>query len=226
MHRHQLLGVVIGVSCAAGVAAAERSPSRPDASAVVIDIAFGPTCTDSDALALARRESSQIWAAGGLSLRWVGAAELRYAGPPSEWLVVQCATSIAAALEGPEAPRVMPIAAMRFIDARPTNTITLSLVNAQTLLRQDEAVTSGPVHGLVGLRTLRLGRMLGRAIAHEVGHFVNRSGVHTRRGLMRATHSVAALTGTSLAPFSMDAEYVRLLQARRGGEPAPDTYQY
>ncbi len=76
------------------------------------------------------------------------------------------------------------------------------------------------------MRALRLGRMLGRAIAHEVGHYVNRSGVHTRRGLMRATHSVAALTGTSLAPFSMDAEYVRLLQARRGGEAAPDTYQY
>jgi hypothetical protein len=119
----------------------------------------------------------------------------------------------------------MPIAAIRFIDARPMNTITLSLTNAQALLRRDETVTSGQVRGLTAVRTLRLGRMLGRAIAHEVGHFLNQSETHTRRGLMRATHSVAALTGTSLGPFSMDPEHVRLLQARRVGESAPETYQ-
>ena len=56
-----------------------------------------------------------------------------------------------------------------------------------------------------------LSRALGRALAHEVGHFVMRSPHHSARGLMRSRHSAAMLTEPSVKPFRLtDVDRARL----------------
>lgn len=61
-------------------------------------------------------------------------------------------------------------------------------------------VTAGPVMGLdlsawpVALREQIIGRALGRALAHEIGHFVLRSPHHSDSGLMRPEYRASALT--------------------------------
>lgn len=56
-----------------------------------------------------------------------------------------------------------------------------------------------------------LARALGRALAHEVGHFVLRSPHHSAYGLMRSRHSASMLTEQSPKPFRLtDIDRARL----------------
>jgi hypothetical protein len=200
MDRHLLPGVVIGVSCAVAVSAVERSPSGLDLTRLVLKTAIVGDCRASrEALDLAQAESARVWARAGVSIRWLPPSELPYASP-TEWLLVRC-DGEEPALADSTPSRIMPIAAIRFLGARPVNTIVLHIENAMTLLRREMPQARGEGGWFIPLREKRLGRMLGRAIAHEIGHFLFQSGEHTRSGLMRATHSVAALTGHSLGPF-------------------------
>jgi hypothetical protein len=103
------------------------------------------------------------------------------------------------------------------------NVITLSPQNANVLLDQDGREARLQNHQFPAMRGLRLGRMLGRALAHEIGHFLSESGAHTEYGLMRPTHSVAAFTGVSLDPFSISAELRKVLSARRTSHDLSDS---
>lgn len=63
----------------------------------------------------------------------------------------------------------------------------------------------------VAVRDRLLARALGRALAHEVGHFVLRSPHHPSRGLMRSRHSASMLTEASAKPFRLtDVDRARL----------------
>ena len=56
-----------------------------------------------------------------------------------------------------------------------------------------------------------LGRALGRALAHEVGHFVLRWSHHAKAGLMQPSHHASALTDPDLKGFALtDVEVARL----------------
>ena len=63
-------------------------------------------------------------------------------------------------------------------------------------------------------RDLILGRVLGRALAHEIGHFLLRSRVHSATGLMRALQPVAALVAPDRRDFGLSPdEVIRLRHA-------------
>ena len=200
MVRHLLPGVVIGLSCAATAFAADRSPTRLDVRPVVLTVAMAGGCRTNDTVvALAQSEATRVWSHADVTLRWVSVSELPYRASLSEWVLVRCSDAHSGAAQEPK----IPIAAIRFVGGLPTNTIAVSIENAQTLLRR-EARERDPRTRFKPFLDIGLGRMLGRAIAHEIGHFLTQSGEHTRSGLMRATHTVAALTGTSLRPFKVD----------------------
>ena len=204
----QVFHVFVFCSYAATAFAADRVPSRMDVKPTVLAIAMAADCrTTNKTTGIAKQEAARVWSRADVSLRWVAASELPFGSP--DWLVVRCAAE-QMPVNSPEPIEVMPIAAIRFVDSRPTNTITLSLRNANTLLQRD-ADRSRDDHGaLIPFKEIRLGRLLGRAIAHEVGHFLSRSGAHTSSGLMRRTHTVAALTGASIGPFSVDLDDERV----------------
>ena len=63
-------------------------------------------------------------------------------------------------------------------------------------------------------RDLILGRVLGRALAHEIGHFLLRSRVHAAAGLMRAFQPVTALVAPDRRDFGLSPdEVIRLRHA-------------
>jgi hypothetical protein len=167
-------------------------------------------CTaDTTVLATARREATRVWSRAGVSLRWVAAIELPYGSPKSDWLVVRCISGWPA--EARRASHDVPIAAIRFIDGQPTNTIVVSVGNANVLLARDTRESRILGERFRSLKELWLGRVMGRAIAHEIGHFVQQSGAHTETGLMKATHSISDFIGSSVSPFSIDGlEWARL----------------
>ena len=53
------------------------------------------------------------------------------------------------------------------------------------------------------LRDLVYGRVMGRALAHEVGHYLLRSRQHSEVGLMRAQQSVVDLVALDRRQFAL-----------------------
>jgi len=96
-------------------------------------------------------------------------------------------------------------------DGRPESVIVL---NFDAVAR---IATSAPVMGVhpalwpVGLRNEIVARALGRALAHEVGHYLLRSPHHTKTGLMRARHNGSTLGDPSDRAFALsESERARL----------------
>jgi hypothetical protein len=68
-------------------------------------------------------------------------------------------------------------------------------------------------------RELLLGRAMGRALAHEIGHYLLASKLHTARGLMQATHSASAFFGYPRSGFAVDAAQRQAVVDRLRHEP-------
>ena len=67
-------------------------------------------------------------------------------------------------------------------------------------------------------------QLLGRAIAHEIGHLLLNTNTHAATGLMRATWSVAELRRHRDDDWQFDAEEAEMIRAavvRRTVSPAP-----
>jgi hypothetical protein len=88
--------------------------------------------------------------------------------------------------------------------------------------------TSAPVMGLhpalwpAGLRDEIIARALGRALAHEIGHYLLRSPLHARAGLMKARQNGSALSSPNDHPFELtepDRARLRLVLAAPGECP-------
>jgi hypothetical protein len=99
-------------------------------------------------------------------------------------------------------------------ETKPTPKIYVSHGNAVQLL-----ASSGPYMGPLEKmptvqRQLYLSRAMGRALAHEIGHYLLASKQHTRAGLMSAIHSSTEFFGPSRGYFKIDSEQRQLIAAR------------
>jgi hypothetical protein len=83
----------------------------------------------------------------------------------------------------------------------------------------DAVVSSATVMGLndrqltTGLRDFIVGRVFGRALAHEIGHYLLRSRTHSREGLMRALQFTSDLVGQDRQVFALSADQVTRLHS-------------
>ena len=141
-------------------------------------------------------EAALIWRAAGISIVWQ-----RTGGPAQLHLTIGHARGSG----GDEAS--VPLGWIRFDDDHaPQPEVYLSYVNASTLLDQ-----SGPVVGSrarmprAEVETL-LGRAMGRALAHEIGHYLLASKAHTATGLMRAGSRASELFSPDRRRFAVDVQ--------------------
>jgi hypothetical protein len=66
----------------------------------------------------------------------------------------------------------------------------------------------------------RLGLVLGRAVAHEIGHFLLATGTHASAGLMRATVDAGEFAALSTEPFRLDERARAWMRGQLGDTPA------
>jgi hypothetical protein len=64
-----------------------------------------------------------------------------------------------------------------------------------------------------GFRDFIVGRVFGRALAHEIGHYLLRSPNHSREGLMRALQFAPGLVGQDRQRFALSADQVTRLHS-------------
>ena len=150
------------------------------------------------------RETAEVWRAAGLEITW---STLPSAAAGSTQTQTQTGAAersrplmtVVVTPETPEALRAGSVhtpvlASILFIDGKPTTMIAAYPSEVQRLLdtvpMDARAVSERPAL----LRHRLMGRVLGRAVAHELGHYLFGSAEHTPTGLMRARHRLDDLT--------------------------------
>ena len=106
----------------------------------------------------------------------------------------------------------------------PMRYIHLSLSNAATLMQNTDGVPPASRMTLYE-RNVLLSRVLGRALAHELGHYLLSSKSHTNGGLMKAHRMLSDFINPGRGAFDIDASQkaliaARLLQATARNTPA------
>src|SRR5262245_39086087 len=150
-------------------------------------------------------ETDAVWRGTGIQFFWQRAA--RDAQPASS-MPTPYRTPILRVQIGHETHGTrewtFPLGWIVFDDPQtPEQEIYLSYENALTLLDKSDGVV-GPTRAMPQLqREALLARALGRSLAHEIGHYLLASKVHTEKGLMMAVHSAFELFGIERVRFGL-----------------------
>jgi hypothetical protein len=140
-----------------------------------------------------RAEAIRPWLAAGAIVEWADDMPQRAAGPgePQDVYVTAIAGDGAAS---DDSRQEHAMAGILFVAGRPTTHITVHVGYVARLLEgmrfDDRLLADGPRR----TRDRLLARVLGRVVAHELGHLLLGSTAHAGSGLMRANQSMARLT--------------------------------
>jgi hypothetical protein len=103
---------------------------------------------------------------------------------------------------------------IEFVNGEPSRTINVSRRSA-SLLRDRTVLAGRPLDDLpAAIQNQFVTRALGRAAAHEVGHYLLASKVHETSGLMRAQFATADLMERSPRHFRLSQAQLALLERR------------
>jgi len=170
-------------------------------------------------VAIALVEAAAIWRGPGVTLVW----EIDRAGGATAAAPGGSCACINVLFENDDASAArftpMPLGWIAFDELDdPAREIHLSYGNAVMLVKEWYGATVANQMTIYERETL-LGRALGRALAHEVGHYLFRSKAHTKTGLMQGHQKAVDFFSPSPARFEVDAAQSALIVSRL--TPAP-----
>jgi hypothetical protein len=169
-------------------------------------------------LARALDEADAIWRPSGFTFVWrrvvpqvVPYERTSEVGPP----VTSGLRVIFGNETGVSRSNATPLGWISFDDDHtPVPEIYVSYENACRLMEAARGLI-GIMSEMTGVqRELLLARAMGRALAHEMGHYLLASKVHTSSGLMRASRSAYEFFSAEQRGFKIDPAQQRLIAAR------------
>jgi hypothetical protein len=107
------------------------------------------------------------------------------------------------------------IGSIEFASNTPRPNVSLYVADVRDLI--DETLGEGTRAWPTAQRDVVEGRALGRALAHEVGHYLLRTRDHTRSGLMRANQPIPMLIDRDRRRFSLSRPEVARLDVLHAG---------
>jgi hypothetical protein len=170
-----------------------------------IDLVFQGLPMRSEVEASAMAEVAGIWAAYGVDVR--ASSENDEGRDGAVRLVVALADYRA------KHPPAGALGSIQFVDGVPRPAIVMYPEAIDAL------VSSATVTGLndrrltIKLRDFIVGRVFGRALAHEIGHYLLRSRSHSDTGLMRALQFTNQLVGEDRRLFALSADEATQLRS-------------
>jgi hypothetical protein len=146
-------------------------------------------------------EASAIWRPTGVTFKWQKAEAVGSEADPPQ----------------PTRPRVLiddsrgtprgasaPMGWVKFVGDEPDGDIHISHGNAEQFVLSVGGVGGRARRITPAERFLLLGRTLGRALAHEIGHYLLKSKDHTTNGLMKGRHTIQEFISTQRKAFAVD----------------------
>jgi len=193
-----VLGIVLGFCGTVPHAAGKTDAEFP----TVLSVRF---TTTNELSAVSQRalinETESIWRDAHVQLRWIRDNSTDADRP----LRIVVARRVVAA-----ADNQWPVAElMRFEDRS-----AIALASISAALRIVEERPELPLVDLPAIRQYKLGVVLGRAVAHEIGHYLLQSNAHSPYGLMRASIDAREFADLRTGAFRLDRESQAYLAAR------------
>jgi hypothetical protein len=149
-------------------------------------------------------EAAAIWKQEGIRLQWLSGAEARE-GATLRVLVMP--RTVGASPDG----EPWPVGELlRFEDSR-----AIAIASISGALRVVDESERFRLLDLPALREYRLGLVLGRAVAHEIGHFLLQTNAHAESGLMRANIGAQEFADPRGGSFQLDDATQRQLNRSR-----------
>jgi hypothetical protein len=178
-----------------------ESAARPDRPPAITVRVFPGRGVSSHLVTRTLDEAAAVWNDAGISLAWRVVPNT----PPPELSPtphVVIADDTGRRREGAD----LPLGWVHFHrPEEPDGRIHLSHANGLSLLRLTSGLGRSMGRMLLPAQVdLLLGRMLGRALAHELGHYLLKSAVHTREGLMRSRRTVQEFIGHERRGFDVN----------------------
>ncbi len=97
---------------------------------------------------------------------------------------------------------------------RTNNSHPVALISIESAQRLVDSVRGRVGYELIILDDRRLGIVLGRALAHEIGHFLLDTHTHARNGLMRPQFDALEFTDLREGGFALDHAAAAWLRTR------------
>jgi hypothetical protein len=149
------------------------------------------------------KETESIWRDAQVQLRWLKAESPGDSNRPLRILVTRRSSS---ATEGHR----LPVGELlRFKDSS-----AIAMASIAAALRIVQERPELPLIDLSPMRQHTLGVVLGRAVAHEIGHYLLQSNTHSPHGLMRASIDAREFADLRTGAFRLDRESQAFLAAR------------
>jgi len=167
-------------------------------------------------------ETSAIWRPGGFEFVWQRATRdlLPYTRRTETGAYEPSTVRVVIGDEhGASLDRRTPLGWITFDDDHePQREIYLSYANAKSLMAAARAIVGVMDQMPPAQREILLGRAMGRALAHELGHYLLASKVHTARGLLKASRTATELFSIDRAGFKIDVVQRQQIVARLRGD--------
>lgn len=183
------------------------------------------TAADLSPALLARifAETDAIWRPSGISFLWRRVTRevvpFARAGETGPYVPNTLRLNIGNASGKPREGRT-PLGWIVFDDVTtPQQEIYLSYANALAVMGEARGVVGLIAEMPIAERELLLSRAMGRALAHELGHYLLASKEHTKRGLMKAILSATEMFASDANALRVDPAQGRTIAARLRGEP-------
>jgi hypothetical protein len=194
------LGIVLGF-CGTVPRAVGKSPIEPPA---VLNLRL---TTSNELSGVSRRaliqETESIWREANVQLRWITDNTKPDDGRPLRVLVTRRAVTA-------ENTHSWPVGELlRFEDSS-----AIAMASISAALRIVDEHPERQLLDIPAMRQYKLGVVLGRAVAHEIGHYLLDSNSHSSYGLMRASIDAREFADLRTGAFRLDPQSQAYLATR------------
>jgi hypothetical protein len=150
-------------------------------------------------------EAGAIWRRHGIVIEWLPPAVVRSATPHRlRVLVIRKRLAVDPALE--------PVAIGELM--RPSSGHPIAIISIEAAKHLVSSVTGRMGEDLAAVDERRLGKVLGRTLAHEIGHYLLDTHTHAQRGLMRPNFDAFEFTDLRDGAFALDRDAATWLRTR------------
>ncbi|RPI56629.1 MAG: hypothetical protein EHM55_04705 [Acidobacteria bacterium] len=150
-------------------------------------------------------EAGAIWREHGVIVDWLPTAAVRTVAPHRLRVLV-----VDQRPPNPESDRQFSVGEL----IRPSGSHPVALVSIESARRLVSSLRGRAGYELIAVDERRLGVVLGRALAHEIGHYLLDTHTHARIGLMRPQFSALEFTDPRDGIFALDADAAAWLRRR------------
>lgn len=149
-------------------------------------------------------EATALWEKPGVRLEWIAGSDGTVsAGSMVRVLVIPRHASSPSAADRRVLGQLVSF-------GRPGAVVIASIDRAEGVVM----AWRSPASVLPSFHERRVGLVLGRIVAHEIGHYLLNTRTHARSGLMRASYEIAELLDWRSGAFELDADSTAWLQER------------